>query len=38
MTPILTVVKRQLASLRLSFLITALVMLLATTSADPPRL
>lgn len=34
MPPILTVVKRQLASLRLSFLITALVMLLATTSAD----
>lgn len=36
MKPILTVMKRQLASNRLSILLTVLVMLLATTSADSP--
>ena len=36
MKPVFTVTKRLLASNRISFLITALVVLLATTSADSP--
>ncbi len=37
MKPVFTVTKRLLASNRISFLITALVVLLATTSADSPH-